>query len=63
MKAKWTRQPALHCPKHDARYEQGAMCYRCDEEFTKAIGNMEIHDADVAWLRHLLAKRVNEWVN
>jgi hypothetical protein len=47
------RKPAVHCPKHKTFYEQGAMCFKCDEEFTKAIGNMEIHDADVAWLKHL----------
>jgi hypothetical protein len=47
------RKPAVHCPKHKTFYEQGAMCFKCDDEFTKAVGNMEIHDADFAWLKHL----------
>jgi len=49
----WQRPFAVQCPKHKVVYEQGAMCFKCDEEFTKAIGNVEIHDADVAWLKHM----------
>ncbi|MGB8065879.1 MAG: hypothetical protein WCF26_28610 [Candidatus Sulfotelmatobacter sp.] len=49
----WKRQPAIQCPVHKTFYEQGAMCGQCDAEFTKSIGNMEIHDADVAWLKHM----------
>ena len=58
-KTQWKRQPAVHCLKHDTSYEQGAMCYLCDKEFTEAVGNMEIHDADVAWPIQRTAGRVS----